>query len=175
MVRYTHEVCWVDEINYLLPWWVCVNWFSCFLGDNIATKLHVTLYLVRTIFPSVRSFVRSYENLPACSFQHTWCLALSLLFRRPPQQLIILTKNFQKDAYKEKGGVSQRLTCLVHGVSTTFSKQLHSLIWPIPRSTKMNVLVQGKHFFSVLKQEHLLKNTNQVKRMSWYILMYNCY
>ena len=45
-------------------------------------------------------------------------------------------KNFHCDANKENGRVSQRPTCLVHSVSTTFSKEYYSLIWPMSSNKK---------------------------------------
>ena len=114
-----------------------MKYLIVFLGDDVAIQAarHVC-----TIFPSIRSFVRMKPSQPvSCNIPGTW---YSHLFRRPPQQHLVLTKTFRLDANKENGWVSQRSTSIAHGVSTTFSKELYSLIWPMYRSSKMSVLVE---------------------------------
>ena len=63
----------------------------------------------------------------------------SQLFRRPPQHFIV-TLNFIQ-MLLNKSWVSQRPTCRVLSVSTTFLKELCSLIWPMSHNKKYYLFV----------------------------------
>ena len=113
---------------------------------------------VRTIFPSVvLSFVRKSPSLYLAIYL---VAGFSIVSSTATTAHINGKKNMKKVMKKI---VSQRPACVVHGVSITFSKEPYSLVSPMPRSTRSNVVVCRIHCFCI-KIKIIFKNKNQVNR-----------